>query len=176
MLSRRPSRTIPNPSTYFTANFRPFAAHSPDTPIKRIGVSFVDTPEAHEALRFAAELAKETVASLTLYTVIAHGAEVVMPVIGRDAEEAFLATVREDVRSALDKAVAGLPPGVEATEELLEGDTVDALAALDEHEIDVLVCGSRGYGPVRRVLLGGVLRKLIRRAACPVVVVPRGAA
>jgi nucleotide-binding universal stress UspA family protein len=26
------------------------------------------------------------------------------------------------------------------------------------------------------VLLGGVLRKLIRRAACPVVVVPRGAA
>ena len=57
--------------------------------------------------------------------------------------------------------------GVEATEELLEGDTVDALAALDEHEIDLLVCGSRGYGPVRRVLLGGVLRKLVRRAACP---------
>jgi nucleotide-binding universal stress UspA family protein len=155
---------------------RGFRDRPVDTPIKRIGVSFVDTPEAHEALRFAAELAKETVASLTLYTVIAHGAEVVMPVIGRDAEEAFLATVREDVRSALDKAVAGLPPGVEATEELLEGDTVDALAALDEHEIDVLVCGSRGYGPVRRVLLGGVLRKLIRRAACPVVVVPRGAA
>ena len=98
-----------------------------------------------------------------------------MPVIGRDAEEAFLATVREDVRGALDKAVAALPAGVEATEELLEGDTVDALAALDEREIDLLVCGSRGYGPVRRVLLGGVLRKLIRRAACPVVVVPRGA-
>jgi nucleotide-binding universal stress UspA family protein len=47
---------------------------------------------------------------------------------------------------------------------------------LDEHEVDLLVCGSRGYGPMRRVLLGGVLRKLIRRAACPVVVVPRGAA
>ena len=85
-------------------------------------------------------------------------------------------TVREDVRAALDKALASLPEGVEAAEELLEGDTVDALAALDEHEIDLLVCGSRGYGPVRRVLLGGVLRKLIRRAACPVVVVPRGAA
>ena len=28
----------------------------------------------------------------------------------------------------------------------------------------------------RRAWLGGVLRKLIRRAACPVVVVPRGAA
>ena len=155
---------------------RGFRERPGDTPIKRIGVSFVDTPEAHEALRFAAELAKETVASLTLYTVIARAAEVVMPVIGRDAEDAFLQTVREDVRAALDKAIAGLPEGVEATEEMLEGDTVDALAALDEREIDVLVCGSRGYGPVRRVLLGGVLRKLIRRAACPVVVVPRGAA
>ena len=100
----------------------------------------------------------------------------VSPIIGRDAEEAFLATVREDARAALDKAVASLPAGVEASEELLEGDTVDELAALDEHEVDLLVCGSRGYGPVRRVLLGGVLRKLIRRAACPVVVVPRGAA
>ena len=38
----------------------------------------------------------------------------------------------------------------------------------------MLVIGSRGYGPVRRVLLGGVARKLIRRAACPLVVVPRG--
>ena len=57
-----------------------------------------------------------------------------------------------------------------ADEELLEGDVVDELAALDEHEVDLLVCGSRGYGPVRRVLLGGVLRRLIRRAACPVVV------
>ncbi len=79
-------------------------------------------------------------------------------------------------RAALEARATSLPEGVEATEELLEGDTVDALAALDEREIDLLVCGSRGYGPVRRVLLGGVLRKLIRRAACPVVVVPRGAA
>ena len=41
-------------------------------------------------------------------------------------------------------------------------------------DVDVLVCGSRGYGPVRRVLLGGVAARLIRRAAAPVVVVPRG--
>jgi len=34
---------------------RGFRERAGDTPIKRIGVSFVDTPEAHEALRFAAE-------------------------------------------------------------------------------------------------------------------------
>jgi nucleotide-binding universal stress UspA family protein len=155
---------------------RGFRERATDTPVQRIGVSFLDTPEAQEALSFAAKLAQATGAKLALYTVVARRAEVFSPIIGRDAEEAFLATVRDDVRAAQDKAVAALPEGVKATEELLEGDTVDALAALDEHEIDLLVCGSRGYGPVRRVLLGGVLRKLIRRAASPVVVVPRGAA
>jgi nucleotide-binding universal stress UspA family protein len=146
-----------------------------DAPITRIGVAYVDTPEGNEAVRVAGELAAEVGASLTLYTVVARRAEVFSPIIGRDAEEAFLATVREDVQAAMQRARELLPDGVPVAEELLEGDTVEALAALDEHEIDLLVCGSRGYGPVRRVLLGGVLRKLIRRAACPVVVVPRGA-
>jgi nucleotide-binding universal stress UspA family protein len=146
-----------------------------DAPIERIGVAYLDTPEGNEAAQFAGRLAAEVGATLTLYTVVARRAEVFSPIIGRDAEEAFLATVREDVQAAMGRARALLPEGVPVQEELLSGDTVEALAALDEREIDLLVCGSRGYGPVRRVLLGGVLRKLIRRAACPVVVVPRGA-
>jgi nucleotide-binding universal stress UspA family protein len=148
---------------------------SADAPIERIGIAFIDTPEGREAVAVAGALAARTGASLTLYTVVARRAEVFSPVIGRDAEEAFLATVREDARRALDRARGSLPGGVEVREELLEGDTVEALAALDEREVDLLVCGSRGYGPVRRVLLGGVLRRLVRRAACPVLVVPRGA-
>jgi nucleotide-binding universal stress UspA family protein len=155
---------------------RGFREQPLDTPIQRIGVAFVDTPEGREAVKVAGELAADTGATVTFYTVVARRAEVFSPVIGRDAEEAFLATVREDVRAAMQHARALIPDGIEVSEELLEGDTVEALAALDEHEVDLLVCGSRGYGPVRRVLLGGVLRKLIRRAACPVVVVPRGAA
>ena len=155
---------------------RGFREKAIDEPVSRIGVAFVDTPEGHEAVKAAGALGAGTGATVTLYTVVARRAEVFSPIIGRDAEEAFLATVREDARAALDKARMTVPDGVRVREELLEGDTVEALAALDEHEADLLVCGSRGYGPVRRVLLGGVLRKLIRRAACPVVVVPRGAA
>jgi nucleotide-binding universal stress UspA family protein len=155
---------------------RGWREREPDSPVRRIGVAFVDTPEGHEAVKVAGELAAQTGATLTLYTVVAPRAEVFSPVIGRDAELAFLRTVREDATAALEQALAGLPEDVQASQELLEGDTVEALAALDEREVDVLVCGSRGYGPVRRVLLGGVLRRLIRRAACPVVVVPRGAA
>ena len=144
----------------------------PDERVRRIGVAFVDVPEAHEALKVAAALVERTGAALTLYTVVAPRAEVFAPIVGRDAEEAFLGAVRTGARAALDAAVASLP--FPAADELLEGDVVDELAALDHRECDLLVCGSRGYGPVRRVLLGGVASKLVRRAACPVVVVPRG--
>ena len=41
-------------------------------------------------------------------------------------------------------------------------------------DVDVLFCGSRGYGPARRVFLGGVSTKLMRRAKLPIAVVPRG--
>jgi len=57
---------------------------------------------------------------------------------------------------------------------VLTGNVVEVLAELDEDDVDVLFCGSRGYGPIRRVLLGGVSSRLVRHAKSPVVVVPRG--
>ncbi|HZV72143.1 MAG TPA: universal stress protein [Conexibacter sp.] len=36
------------------------------------------------------------------------------------------------------------------------------------------MAGSRAQGPFRRVLLGSVSTHLLRDAACPVIVVPRG--
>jgi nucleotide-binding universal stress UspA family protein len=53
-----------------------------------------------------------------------------------------------------------------------EGDPAEVLAARSR-ELDLLVVGSRGYGPVRQVLIGGVSAELMRRAACPVLIVPR---
>jgi nucleotide-binding universal stress UspA family protein len=41
--------------------------------------------------------------------------------------------------------------------------------------MDLLLLGSRGYGPRRAVLLGGVSHVVVREAACPVIVLPRGA-
>jgi nucleotide-binding universal stress UspA family protein len=40
--------------------------------------------------------------------------------------------------------------------------------------VDLLICGSRGYGPARSVLLGGVTRRVTAEAHCPVIVLPRG--
>ena len=38
---------------------------------------------------------------------------------------------------------------------------------------DLIVIGSRGYGPQHSVLVGGVSRKIVDNAPCPVLVVPR---
>jgi nucleotide-binding universal stress UspA family protein len=37
------------------------------------------------------------------------------------------------------------------------------------------VLGSRGFGPVMRLLIGSVSSRVIRKASCPVMVVPRPA-
>ena len=78
-----------------------------------------------------------------------------------------------DLQRALDAALARVGTRVEADAVLLEGDVVDTLASLDPRDADLLVCGSRAYGPLRRVLLGGVSSRLLRRSALPLLVVPR---
>jgi nucleotide-binding universal stress UspA family protein len=41
-------------------------------------------------------------------------------------------------------------------------------------EFDLLITGSRAYGPLRRTLLGSTTRRVLQSAACPVLVLPRG--
>lgn len=59
-------------------------------------------------------------------------------------------------------------------------DVVDAHAAtaieraLEAHQPDLLVMGTRGHGPVRRALLGSVANSLLASATCDVLIVPRG--
>jgi nucleotide-binding universal stress UspA family protein len=139
----------------------------------RFGVAYIDTPDGQAALALAATFAARVGASLTLYSVLVDEARAVLPVIGRDAEHAFAESARDSFQRALDEAVGRLPGGVAATGRLLTGDVIELLA--DIEDVDVLFCGSRGYGPARRILLGGVSSRLVRQARSPVVVVPRGA-
>ena len=143
--------------------------------ISSIGVAYIDTRDAREALRTAVRIAQRIPAKLTLYSVVGRSAERFSYLVGRTDEQAFLDMARDSFGKAMDFAAAGIPPELEPETVLLEGEIVEALAALGTDDVDVLVCGSRGYGPVRRVLLGGVSSQLIRRAQLPVAVVPRAA-
>ena len=80
-----------------------------------------------------------------------------------DASSAGLADAERELRD----------DGIEVVGKLLEGDAAGLLERESEG-LDLLVTGSRGYGPKRAVLVGSVSSELLRTAQCPVVVVPRG--
>jgi hypothetical protein len=58
--------------------------------------------------------------------------------------------------------------------DVLYQDAADGVVAASAL-VDLLVMGSRAYGPVKSVMLGGVSRQVIAHADCPVLVLPRGA-
>jgi nucleotide-binding universal stress UspA family protein len=139
-----------------------------DRPLERIGVAYDGSDEAKAALAFARTLGGSLeligVAGLDWYAgpALAGG-------VGYDLD-ALRVDHERRIQAALDEAAAESG----ASTVLRDGDPADELAAHSE-QLDLLVTGSRGYGPLRAVLLGGVSGRLIRSAHCPVIVVPRGA-
>jgi nucleotide-binding universal stress UspA family protein len=151
--------------------------------ISSIGVAYDARPESDQALVRADELRGQLGGSLRLISVVPHSSLLVQelagaaPELGAAAQElfdqtAYFEALRQHLRERLDSATANLK-SVGETESLLEeGDPAKVLEA-HSGSLDLLVIGSRGYGPVRRVLLGGVSTKVVRAASCPILVVPR---
>ena len=81
--------------------------------------------------------------------------------------------LRVRAESALHGVAAALDGDVTVETDVFVEDPADVLIRVSEH-LDLLVCGSRGYGPLRAVLLGGVSRRLAAEARCPVIVLARG--
>lgn len=73
----------------------------------------------------------------------------------------------------LDELCAGVD-GVEATPELRQGAAdAEVFEAVAEHDAPLIVIGTSARSGLRRAL-GGVAQRIIRRAPCPVLVVPHG--
>jgi nucleotide-binding universal stress UspA family protein len=139
--------------------------------IRRIGVGFVDTPEGHDALDAAATMATLGHGTLSTFTVFEP------PRMGPGgATPGWVPPADDDATSwmvnAEDELREQIPAGVEPDVKVLEGDAAELLAAASEG-LDLLLCGSRGYGPLRTVLLGSVSARLAHTAACPLLVLPR---
>jgi nucleotide-binding universal stress UspA family protein len=80
---------------------------------------------------------------------------------------------RRDAEEEIRQVVAELAADGPAEIEVRTGDPAETLIGLSQ-DVDALVCGSRGYGPLRAALLGSVTRRLAAEARCPLVVLPRG--
>jgi nucleotide-binding universal stress UspA family protein len=63
--------------------------------------------------------------------------------------------------------------GIDATALLVRGATAEKiLAAAEEHAADLIVMGSHGHGAMHRALVGSVSERILRKAACPVTIIP----
>jgi nucleotide-binding universal stress UspA family protein len=78
-----------------------------------------------------------------------------------------------EARARKHLAETALAAGV-PTEPVVVVGAPEQVLAEESETTDLVVVGSRGYGPHRAVLLGSVSGRLVRESACPVLVVPRG--
>jgi nucleotide-binding universal stress UspA family protein len=143
-----------------------------DSALQTIGVGFDGTPESRAATELARDLATTAGARLNVIRVL-EPPPPGGPALGYDADWAQRAEERrEGVEAELDALLAEL--GDIATGEVVVGDPSTELAYAG-NELDLLVTGSRGYGPLRRLMLGSTSTRLVHEAPCPVLVLTRGA-
>ena len=139
--------------------------------LRTIGVGFDGSPESRTALEFAHRIAEAVGARLRVIdVVVAPDPGGPFPAYRPDwAEHAHIR--REEAEERLAAVLADL--GEIATGALPVGDPARELAYAAD-DLDLLVTGSRGYGPLRRLMLGSTSTKLVHEAPCPVLVLTRG--
>jgi nucleotide-binding universal stress UspA family protein len=135
-----------------------------------VTVAYDGSPTARAALRAGAQLAQAFARALRIVTVFPPdvSAPLWLHVPAGYVREPGKA--REAARAELERAAAQTP-GAEPV--LKVGDPAVELARESE-DAELLVIGSRNYGPAPAVLLGSVSSRLVQKAGCPVLVVPRG--
>jgi nucleotide-binding universal stress UspA family protein len=136
-------------------------------PFRRIAVGYDGSPEAKRALQSAEALAMHSNATLRLITVVS------IPVFVPGAVGYTPAPVPLDAEKLLSEAAASVDPRLAVEQHRCDGSPGPMLVSETEDDVDLLVLGSRGYGPLARVLLGSVSRHAAQEAPCPVLVVPR---
>jgi nucleotide-binding universal stress UspA family protein len=140
----------------------------------KVGVGFDDSPAAHDALAVGHVFARRAGAEVRLVWA-AHLAARALPLAAVSYMDAdYFAEVRAGVEDRLETVAAPVRAEIPVLTEIVPGETAEALAKESE-DMDLLILGSRGYGPLARVLLGSISRRVVNHARCPVLVVPRGA-
>jgi nucleotide-binding universal stress UspA family protein len=139
-----------------------------------IGVGYDGTPEAAQAVRRAGSLARAAGARLRIRAAVEDRlpyvlATPVSPYVQGMWDEVIAPEV-ESLRKAAQREASAT--GADFSVEAGPGAPVDELLALSR-EVDLLIIGSRRWGPAVRVLLGTTGEGLMHNARCPVMVVPR---
>jgi nucleotide-binding universal stress UspA family protein len=141
---------------------RGYAEHP--TPIAAVGVGYDASPQAEAALAQAREVAaatRATVHALNVVPIATYAYTGIMPPAIGETIDTMLKEANDRIKQL---------PGVEGR--AVYGLTGEELASFGDG-LDILVVGSRGYGPVRRLVLGSTSDYLQRHARCSLLVLPR---
>jgi nucleotide-binding universal stress UspA family protein len=129
-----------------------------------IAVAYDGSDQSHVALAHAALLAADLNAKLVVHNVA-------QPHLYGGGAMTAAATFVGDPEVEIAAARRRLGPLDGAEVDVTVGFAREELAALSA-DVDVLVCGSRHEGAVKRVLLGSLSEYLARHSACPLLVTP----
>jgi nucleotide-binding universal stress UspA family protein len=128
--------------------------------IGNIGVGYDGSPESEAALGLARALAIGCDAQLSACQVVSASAELLVGTV-------TMSQALDQARQHLS-ALGGVNPHA------AYGQPAEQLAVFGDN-LDLLVVGSRGHGPVSRLVHGSTSLKLATMAHCPLLVLPRSA-
>jgi nucleotide-binding universal stress UspA family protein len=137
-------------------------ATEPET-MREIGVGYDESPQSEHALQLARQLATEIGAKVSAFEAIALPSTALST-----GPLPFEEMVSAQVAEAHDR-IARLG---DVEPHAAYGHPAEELAAYSA-SLDLLVLGSRGYGPIGRLIHGSTSRALARTARCPLLVLPR---
>jgi nucleotide-binding universal stress UspA family protein len=142
------------------------ASHSQQPIVMReIGVAYNGSPESEHAVAVARELAAQCGAKLSAFEAVSLPtyAFVAGPAPLDDALEGLVDDARERI-----SALGGVEPHA------AYGHPAEELGVYSA-SLDLLVVGSRGYGPIGRLIHGSTSQQLAGSARCPLLVLTRAA-
>lgn len=148
----------------------------PPRGLNRIGVGYDGRPESEAALSLAAAIAVAAGAKLRIQAIVDDR----LPGVAWSTLGGIIGVKWDDlIQAEMDRireraVAAGRATGAALDVAVARGRPADALLALSE-AVDLLVIGSRRWGPAARLLLGSTGEAIMHDAACAVLAVPRPA-
>lgn len=135
-------------------------------PIMEIGVAYNGSEESRSAIVFASSLAQELGSSVTAFEAL--------PLPIHDIDPGSWDTLEEVIRDRRRAACGRIADATGLRASAACGDVVDEIATFSGI-VDLLVVGSRDYGPLSRLVYGATTHRLLRHARSPLLILTRGA-
>jgi len=133
--------------------------------MREIGVGYDGSAESEHAIGVARTLAGESGATLSAFEAVSYPTTAFLG--GPAPVDRAIEQLVDDARERI-ATLGGVEPHA------VYGNPVEELA-LYSASLDLLVVGSRGYGPIGRLVHGSVSQQLARAARCPLLVLTRTA-